>query len=187
MPLPGGSPGAMELSSPGSSEDAPQVRGARTSNAMTMPAAIAPEEPPPFVPGKTLIANDRLGWRGVSCRSYRYTGLDVEVPPIRDFMIVNYHQGGTPMQRRFDGRWSQVECTPGDVSLLTRGEKSHWFWTRDIDVVPVHLTRELVAKVSAEALDRDLVDGDFSDQAHMTRLFRRHSGVTPAAVRSSMN
>lgn len=26
----------------------------------------------------------------------------------------------------------------------------------------------------------------FSDQAHMTRLFRRHLGVTPAAVRSSV-
>jgi AraC family transcriptional regulator len=154
----------------------------------TLPAVIAPEELPRFVPGKTLIASDHLGWRGVMCRSYRYTGLDVEVPPIRDFMVVNYHEGLTPMERRFDGKWSQVECIPGDVSLLTRGEKSHWHWTRDIDVVHVYLTRELVAKVSAEALDRDVVDVRLHDvlKAHDRKLESAASMIADEAAANGL-
>lgn len=120
--------------------------------------AIAPEELPRWVPGRVLAASDKLDWRGVSLRSYRYTGLDVEVPPMRDFMLVTYRQGRTPMQRSFGGRWSREQCTPGDVSLLTHSEHSHWHWTKDIDVVHVYLTRELLCKVSAEALDRDVAD-----------------------------
>lgn len=124
---------------------------------------IPPEALPQWVPGKTLLSSDRLGWHGVSMRSYRYTGLDVRVPPLRDYMIVTYRQGGTPMERQFDGRWSREQCAPGDVSLLTRSERSHWHWTQDIDVVHVYLTRDLLAKVSGEAMDRDIVDVRLED------------------------
>lgn len=128
-----------------------------------MTELIGPEELPRWVPGDILLASDGLGWRGVSMRSYRYTGLDVQVPPMRDYMIVAYRQGLTPMERQFGGRWSREQCMPGDVSLLTRSEKSHWHWTRGIDVVHVYLTREMLAKVSSEALDRDIVDVRLQD------------------------
>lgn len=124
---------------------------------------IPPEALPRWVPGRILLSSDRLDWNGVSMRSYRYTGLDVRVPPLRDYMIVVYRQGGTPMERQFDGRWSRERCTPGDVSLLTRSERSHWHWTQDIDVIHVYLTRDLLAKVSSEAMDRDIVDVRLED------------------------
>lgn len=128
-----------------------------------MTELIGFDELPRWVPGKTLLTSDGLGWRGVSLRSYRYTGLDVQVPPMRDYMIVAYRQGLTPMERQFDGRWSREHCEPGDVSLLTRSEKSHWHWTQDIDVVHVYLTREMLAKVANEALNRDIVDVRLQD------------------------
>lgn len=128
-----------------------------------MTELIGPEELPRWVPGEILLASDGMGWRGVSMRSYRYTGLDVQVPPMRDYMIVAYRQGLTPMERQFEGRWSREQCVPGDVSLLTRSEKSHWHWTQDIDVVHVYLTREMLAKVSSEAMDRDIVDVRLQD------------------------
>lgn len=124
---------------------------------------IPPEALPKWVPGETLLSSDGLGWRGVSMRSYRYTGLDVHVPPMRDYMIVTYRHGGTPMERQFGGRWSREQCTPGDVSLLTRSEQSRWHWTQDIDVVHVYLTRDMLAKVSSEAMDRDIVDVRLQD------------------------
>lgn len=128
-----------------------------------MTELIGFDELPRWVPGKTLLTSDGLGWRGVSLRSYRYTGLDVQVPPMRDYMIVAYRQGLTPMARQFAGRWSREQCTPGDVSLLTRSEKSHWRWTQDIDVVHLYLTRDLLAKIASEALNRDIVDVRLQD------------------------
>jgi AraC family transcriptional regulator len=124
---------------------------------------IPPEDLPRWVPGKTLLSSDGLGWRGVSLRSYRYTGLDVHVPPMRDYMIVSYRHGGTPMERQFGGRWSREQCTPGDVSLLTRSEQSHWHWTRDIDVVHVYLAPELLSRVSSDAMDREVADVRLED------------------------
>ena len=119
---------------------------------------IGPEELPRWVPGQTLLTSDGLGWRGVTMRSYRYTGLDVHVPAMRDYMIVAYRHGLTPMARQFDGHWTHERGVPGDVSLLTRSEESHWHWTGDIDVVHVYLSPQMLAKVSSEAMDRDVVD-----------------------------
>ncbi|MBI2800671.1 MAG: helix-turn-helix transcriptional regulator [Gammaproteobacteria bacterium] len=119
---------------------------------------IGPEELPRWVPGKTLLASDGFGWRGVTMRSYRYTGLDVHVPAMRDYMIVAYRHGLTPMARQFDGHWTHEHCVPGDVSLLTRAERSHWHWTDDIDVIHLYLSPQMLAKVSSEVMDRDVVD-----------------------------
>ena len=82
-----------------------------------MPELVAPEDLPSFVPGTILSRSDGLDWNGVALRSYAYKGQDVEVPAMRDFMLVSYQVGVTPMERRFDGRWTQTTCGPGAVSL----------------------------------------------------------------------
>lgn len=123
-----------------------------------MTTLIDPVDLPKWVPGKVLLASDALGWNNVSLRSYRYTGLDVEVPAMSDFMIVLYRQGVTPMQRRFDGAWSKEHCAPGDVSLLTRSQTSHWQWTADIDVTHIYLTPTLMSKVAEAVMDRTIID-----------------------------
>lgn len=61
------------------------------------------EELPEWVPGKVLLASDGQNWKRVALRSYHYQGQDVVVPAMRDFMLVSYRTGTTPMQRRFDG------------------------------------------------------------------------------------
>jgi AraC family transcriptional regulator len=119
---------------------------------------LTPAELPRWVPGKILAASDELGWRGVTLRAYRYEGQDVEVPAMRDFMIVAYHRGRTRMQRRFDGAWTRVVCEPGDLSLLTRSQRSHWHWSDDIDVNHVYLSESIVANVAAEAMERSIAE-----------------------------
>jgi AraC family transcriptional regulator len=111
---------------------------------------LSPEDLPNWVPGRIIGKSDDLGWKGVALRSYAYRGQDVEVPALRDFMLVSYRQGVTPMQRRFDGRWSQATCGPGAVSLLTRCQRSHWHWVEDIDVTHVYLRAEFVCSVANE-------------------------------------
>lgn len=124
---------------------------------------IASEDLPKWVPGRVLCKSDGLGWNGVMLRSYAYKGQDVEIPPMRDFMLVSYQAGVTPMQRRFDGRWSQATCSPGAVSLLTRSQQSHWHWTEDVDVTHVYLTQEFVADVAVEVAGRTVADVALAD------------------------
>jgi AraC family transcriptional regulator len=121
-------------------------------------ALIRPEELPRWVPGALLHSSDGLGWRDVGLRAYRYEGLDVAVPAMADFMIVSYKRGSTFMERRFEGRWTRTECCPGDVSLLTRSQASHWHWTERIDVAHVYLAEELVSRVAADVLGRRVVE-----------------------------
>lgn len=123
-----------------------------------MSALITPAELPKWVPGKMLAASDDLGWNGVGLRSYRYRGQDVAVPALRDFVIVSYRVGATFMERRFDGAWTRTQCMPGDVSLLTRSQRSHWHWTEDIEVCHVYLSERLVSSVANEIMDRSVAE-----------------------------
>jgi AraC family transcriptional regulator len=121
-----------------------------------MTALITPAELPNWVPGLVLAASDELGWSGVQFRAYRYAGLDVEVPAMRDFTVVSYARGATPMARRFEGRWTRTECRPGDASLLTRSQRSHWHWTAGIDVNHLYLSEAFVTRVANEVMDRSV-------------------------------
>lgn len=114
---------------------------------------ITPEELPRWVPGEVTRASDGLGWGDVALRGYRYPGQDVHIPPMRDFMIVSYKRGATPMERRCDGSWTQTRCAPGSVSLLTRAQRSDWNWTRDVEVCHIYLAEPLVTRLADEALD----------------------------------
>ncbi|MDA9409307.1 helix-turn-helix domain-containing protein [Bradyrhizobium sp. CCBAU 45384] len=121
-----------------------------------MALLIRPEELPRWVPGELLRCSTGQGWKGVELRTYRYRGLDVPVPAMADFMIVSYKRGSTMMERRFEGRWTRTECHPGDVSLLTRSQASHWHWTEQIEVSHVYLSDAVVSRVAADVLERPI-------------------------------
>ena len=124
---------------------------------------IVPDQLPIWVPGRLTVRSPDEGWPGVSVRGYRYDGSDVEVPPMRDYMIVAYRRGVTPMRRRFDSRWSEVSLGPGDVSLLTRAAPSHWVWPRDIEVVHVYVTEDELAATCQQVCDREVCDIELHD------------------------
>lgn len=122
-----------------------------------------PEDLPNWVPGRVLLASDGLGWKDVALRSYHYHGQDVIVPAMRDFMLVGYQMGETPMRRHFEGRWSRDRLGPGAASLLTRAQQAHWTWEEPIDVTHVYLSAALVADVAGEALDCHVSDVRLAD------------------------
>lgn len=128
-----------------------------------MPRLIPYEELPKWVPGKTLLSSEGLGWSKVGLRAYRYHGQDVVVPAMQDFMLVSYKQGTTPMQRRFDGRWTRKTLGPGAVSLLTRSQKAYWNWHEQIDVVHIYLSSALVSEVASEVMDCAVSDVTLND------------------------
>lgn len=111
------------------------------------------EELPDHVPGKVLLASDGQHWKNVALRSYHYRGQDVVVPAMRDFMLVSYNTGTTPMRRRFEGRWQRDTLGPGATSLLTRAQQACWNWQDPIDVTHIYLSADLVAEVASELMD----------------------------------
>jgi AraC family transcriptional regulator len=141
-----------------------------------MATIIKPSEVPKYVPGAVTAASDDLGWNGVWLRGYRYAALDVIVPPVRDFTIISYCRGATLMERRCEGAWTKTHCAPGDVSLLTRSQRSHWHWTEEIDVSHVYLTDNLVSGVCAEVTDRCFADVQLHD------VLKLHDPIVTAAV-----
>ncbi|MFV0252835.1 MAG: helix-turn-helix domain-containing protein [Beutenbergiaceae bacterium] len=135
---------------------------------------IEPDDLPTWVPGQLTVRSPDQDWDGAKVRGYRYRGLDVEVPPIRDYMIVAYKRGQTPMSREMDGRWSRHGLGPGDVSLMTRASRSHWVWPYDVDVVHVYLSQSQLVATSREMYDRDVEDVELDDvlRAGDPALFR---------------
>jgi AraC family transcriptional regulator len=136
----------------------------------------SPESLPDYVPGQILARSDGLGWKGLALRSYGYKGQDVMVPAMRDFMLVSYRVGVTPMQRRFDGRWSQAVCGPGTVSLLTRSQVSHWHWTEDVTVTHLYLTEAFVSAIAAEVTGRGVAEVTLGD------ILRTDDPIVTAAI-----
>jgi AraC family transcriptional regulator len=124
---------------------------------------IVPDQLPAWVPGQLTVRSPSQGWQGVSVRGYRYTGLDVHVPAMRDYMIVAYRRGGTAMTRKLDGDWSHASLGPGDVSLLTRASDSHWVWPDDIEVVHVYLTQDELATTCRQMYEREVADVELHD------------------------
>jgi AraC family transcriptional regulator len=113
---------------------------------------------PIWVPGKILSASDTLGWKDVTQRSYHYHGQDVEIPPLACFLVVQYRQGQTPMDRQFDGRWTRTTCDPDHFSLLSRSADSHWHWTQDVEVSHVYLSDELMCRVASDMLGQAVAE-----------------------------
>lgn len=128
-----------------------------------MPHVIRPEELPLWVPGEVLLSSDGRDWRDIYTRTYRYGCLDVEVPALTDFMLVSYRKGSTRVDRRFEGRWKEAQCHPGDFSLLTRSQPSHWRWVAPVDVTHVYVSGDLVTRLAAEVFERPMVEVRLND------------------------
>ena len=121
-----------------------------------MPTVITPKELLKWVPGVVLSSSEELGWKDIEQRSYRYKGQDVLIPPLDHFMIVYYFLGHTPMDRCVDEGWTRTACAPGDISLLTMSQDSHWNWTEDIDVSHLYLSNALMSRVAMDVMERPI-------------------------------
>ncbi|MCC6207801.1 MAG: helix-turn-helix transcriptional regulator [Gammaproteobacteria bacterium] len=121
-------------------------------------AAILPEELPQWLPGELMAASDDRAWQGVKLRGYRCRPVNVELPPIRDFMIMAVRRGRVHMQRRTSGNWLQETMVPGDISLLTRDTSSHWKTDQHVEVIHVYLDLACVTRISEEIFRQKVVD-----------------------------
>ena len=80
------------------------------------------------------------------------------------------------MERRYEGAWTKTHCAPGDVSLLTKSQRSHWHWTEEIEVSHVYLSENLVSGICAEVTGRCIADVRLQD------VLKSHDPIVTAAV-----
>ncbi|WP_343600736.1 AraC family transcriptional regulator [Mycobacterium sp.] len=144
---------------------------------------LVPDQLPTWVPGRLTVRSPDT-WQGLAVRGYRYRASDVEVPPLRDFVVVAYRRGATAVRRCVDGGWINETVHPGDVSLLTRAAASHWVWPSDIDVVHVYLTRDELATTCREMYERDVTDIELADEvkADDPAIYRTAMAIANEAV-----
>jgi AraC family transcriptional regulator len=121
------------------------------------------------------------GWNGVSLRGYAYSGSDVVVPAMRDYLVVAYQQGRTPLSRRVDSGWTRELLGPGDVSVLTRAAESHWVWPADIEVVHVYLTAAELSATCRQMYERDVEDVELRDEVKADDPAIHHTAMLMAA------
>jgi len=86
-------------------------------------------------------------------------------------MIVRYRSGQTPMERCLDGQWTKAACAPGDFSLLTHAEQSHWYWTQCIDVSHTYLSEALICRVASDVMERPVAE------VHLLDLLRAQDPI----------
>jgi len=125
---------------------------------------IAPDQLPAWVPGRLTVQSPPDGWPAVTVRGYHYAGSDVEVPPMRDYLIVGYRRGRTAMSGFINGGWVDERLGPGDVSLLSRAAWSHWVWPDEIDVVHVYLSQQELARTCQQMYEREIADVELRDE-----------------------
>lgn len=128
-----------------------------------MAELITPEELPRWVPGDITLDSVALGWEGVRLRGFRYAPLDVPVPAMREYLLVVYQSGVTPMNRRCTGDWRRERVAPGAISLMTHAAQSHWRWSDDIEVTHIYLSPAAVKDVAEQAFERQVRDVQLFD------------------------
>lgn len=127
-----------------------------TNGSIVESGLISPKDLPRYVPGKVLSSSKGLNWKDLSQCTYAYAGQDVELPPMDSFMIVQYRDGITPMDRQFDGKWTRTKCAPGHFSLLSRGVDTHWNWFDDLVVSHIYLDNALLRRVAQDVHDTNV-------------------------------
>ena len=82
---------------------------------------VKPEEVILWVPGDLTIDSIGLGWDNIAMRGYSYNYLDVDIPAMRDYMIVNYKSNNLEMKRRENNSWKSKCVNPMMCAEKTGG------------------------------------------------------------------
>lgn len=123
-----------------------------------MNSLITPDDVPLWIPGQITKDSSSMGWSDLVLKGYRYESLEVEIPSMRDYMIVCYKQDDAVMSRRAEGAWKSEHVARGTFSILTRGEQSQWKWDRPIDVTHLYVTKKDLSCVAEDVFEQDIME-----------------------------
>lgn len=125
---------------------------------------IKPEDVVLWVPGDITLDSMDTDWEDIAIRGYDYKDLDVHIPSMRDYMIVNYKKNTAEMRRKEAGAWDTKVIKPGYISLLTCGEDSRWAWNDNITVTHVYISHESITAIANQIFDYDIASIRIQDE-----------------------
>lgn len=121
---------------------------------------LTPDRMLDVIPGKITCP----GTVGASCdlpvsfRGYQFDKAKVVIPSLRDYKLVRWKKGAQDLGFYNGGRWEKSSVGDGDITLLSRGDESSWYWMSDIEVTHVYISHGLINKIANETFDRDVDD-----------------------------
>ncbi|KTB95265.1 transcriptional regulator [Pseudomonas syringae ICMP 11293] len=119
---------------------------------------LAPEKMLDVIPGEVTIKGtvDSAPHNGMSIRGYRFYKTEVDIPCMRDYELVRWKTGTANLGFHDGSRWQKNAVHDDDVTILTRGESSRWYWMNDIEVSHIYISQAMMAKVAAEIFQKDI-------------------------------
>lgn len=144
---------------------------------------LTPEKMLDVIPGEVTIKGtvETTLDNGVSIRGYRFDKTEVSIPCMRDYELVRWKSGTTNLGFHDGKQWQKWSVGDNDVTILTRGESSRWYWMNDIEVSHIYISQAVMAKVANEVFQQD-VDSIFVDHcpivndATLSRLMAAYEG-----------
>ncbi len=108
------------------------------------------------LPSRPLLSSPPEGWCDIVLQRYRHPPSTIDVPGMRDHLLVGHLVGPVLVEdsagpARLQRRWTG----PGQVSLTPAGQPVHRILKGRPDVVLLHLTPGLLRSVAEEMFDRD--------------------------------
>ncbi|TVU92259.1 helix-turn-helix domain-containing protein [Vreelandella titanicae] len=130
------------------------------------PALLTPDKMLDVIPGRVTclgtVGNNRD--LPVSFRGYQFDKTEVNIPSLRDYKLVKWNKGSDNLGFYENGVWRKSHVAEGNITLLSRGEETRWYWMNDIEVSHVYISHGLINKIANETFDRDI--DDFSIKHH---------------------
>jgi AraC family transcriptional regulator len=93
---------------------------------------------------------------GMSIRGDCFYKTEVEIPGMRDYVLVRWKKGTTNLGFHDGSRWREDAMRYDDVTILMRGELSRWYWMNDVEVSHIYISQALMAKVAGEIFQKDI-------------------------------
>ena len=118
---------------------------------------------PNYVPGKLMVDAESMKLDGFGFRKFSYSGLEIDVPPLAEYMVISYRSGATPVHRKVDASWRAEKCAARDLTLLTKSQRSEWYWSEPVEVSHIYISSPYLEAIANEAFEQSVADVHFKD------------------------
>ena len=117
---------------------------------------LTPDSLASRLPSRPLLTMADVGSRGLTLQRFRHPPSTIEVPGLRDDLLVDHLVGPVLVEEHLAGGGSERRWTgPGQVSVTPAGQPVHRVLKGRPDVVLLHLAPESLHDVARELYGRD--------------------------------
>ena len=118
---------------------------------------LTPESLADQLPSRPLLTTADSGHLGLTLQRFRHPPSTIEVPGLRDELLVDHLVGPVLVEDRHEaGRCERRWTGPGQVSVTPAGQPVHRVLRGRTDVVLLHLAPELLHDVAHELYGQDV-------------------------------